>query len=60
MPVKYGQTRPKDVAYLKSKGLWISLWFVQDAVKAREYRSAGADAFVTDYVSEARKGLRQD
>jgi glycerophosphoryl diester phosphodiesterase len=58
LPVKYGQTRPKDVAFLKSKGLWISLWFVQDADKAGEYRSACADAFVTDHVSEVRKALR--
>ena len=59
MPVRNGQTRPQDVAYLKGRGLWISLWFVQDADKARQYRSAGADAFVTDYVSEARVPWRR-
>ena len=58
MPVKDCQTRPQDIAYLKGNGLWISLWFVQDADKARHYRSAGADAFVTDHVSEAWRGIR--
>ena len=58
MPVKDGQTRPQDVACLKGNGLWISLWFVQDADKARRYQSSGADAFVTDHVSEVRRGLR--
>ena len=58
MPVGKEQTRPQDVAYLKGKGLWISLWFVQTADKARQYRCSGADAFVTDHVSEVRRGLR--
>ena len=54
MPVQHLQTQPEDIAFLKSKGLWISLWFVQDSDKAARYRSSGADAFVTDHVSEAR------
>ena len=58
MPVLNGQTRPQDVAFLKGSGLWVSLWFVQNADKAMQYRSSGADAFVTDYVSEVRRGLR--
>ena len=58
MPVIRRQTRPQDIAYLKGKGLWISLWFVQDADQAMHYRSAGADAFVTDHVSEVWRGLR--
>ena len=58
MRVLYGITTPADVAYLQRQGLWVSLWFVQSAEMAAEYRDAGADAFVTDHVSEARRGLR--
>ena len=54
MPVRNLQTRPQDIAYLKGKGLWISLWFVQDAEMAARYRNSGADAFVTDHVSAVR------
>lgn len=54
MPVCKGQTHPQDVATLKKHGLWVSLWFVQDATTAAKYRDAGADAFVTDHVSEVR------
>jgi len=57
MRVLYGITTPADVAYLQRQGLWVSLWFVQSAEMAAEYRDAGADAFVTDHVSEARRGL---
>ena len=57
MRVLYGITTPADVAFLRRHGLWVSLWFVQSAETAAEYRSAGADAFVTDHVSEARRGL---
>ncbi len=46
--------RPQGIAYLKGKGLWISLWFVQDAEMAARYRNSGADAFVTDHVSAVR------
>ena len=57
MRVLYGITTPADVAFLQRQGLWVSLWFVQSAETAAEYRDAGADAFVTDHVSEARRGL---
>ena len=57
MRVLYGITTPADVAYLQRQGLWVSLWFVQSAEMAAEYRDAGADAFVTDDVSAARRGL---
>lgn len=55
--VKLDLLETKDVAYLQRQGLWVSLWFVQSAEMAAEYRDAGADAFVTDHVSEARRGL---
>ena len=58
MPVIQGQTRPKDVAYLKQNGLWVSLWFVQNEEKAQAYRDAAPNAFVTDHVTKARLGLK--
>lgn len=54
MPVLKGQTLPEDVAYLKSKGLWVSLWFVQNPVTAALYKDSGVDAFVTDRASDIR------
>ena len=54
MPVISSQTRPEDVTYLQQNGLWVSLWFVQNEQKAWKYRTAHADAFVTDHVSKAR------
>jgi glycerophosphoryl diester phosphodiesterase len=57
MRVLYSITTPADVAFLRRHGLWVSLWFVQSAETAEEYRRAGADAFVTDHVTEARRGL---
>lgn len=54
MPVANDLTLPEDVAYLKSKGLWVSLWFVQTPATARRYRTCGADAFVTDHASAVR------
>ena len=59
MPVINGQTRPEDVAYLKQNGLWVSLWFVQNEAKAEAYRDARPDAFVTDHVTKARRGLKR-
>lgn len=59
MRVLYGMTTAEDIAFLQQQGLWVSLWFVQSAETAAEYRTAGADAFVTDHVSEARRGLRR-
>ena len=58
MPVITGQTRPEDVAYLQQNGLWVSLWFVQNELKAENYRDAHPDAFVTDHVTKARRGLK--
>ena len=54
MPVISNQTRPEDVTYLQQNGLWVSLWFVQNEQNAWKYRTAHADAFVTDHVSKAR------
>ncbi len=58
MPVLAKQTRPEDVAFLKKNGLWVSLWFIQNADSAKLYGPAGADAFVTDHVSPVREALR--
>ena len=55
MPVLAGQTQPDDIVRLRREGLWISLWFVQDADKAAFYRPATPDAFVTDHVSLVRQ-----
>ena len=55
MPVGKRQTRPEDIAFLRQNGLWISLWFVQDAAAAAYYRPASPDAFVTDHVSRVRE-----
>lgn len=59
MPVLQGQTTCEDVAYLRQNGLWVSLWFVQDVKTAAAYRTAGADAFVTDRVSVVREAFMQ-
>ena len=59
MPVLAKQTRVEDVAFLKKNGLWVSLWFIQNADFAKHYRPANADAFVTDHVSPVREALRQ-
>lgn len=55
MPVCRRETRPEDIVNLRSRGLWISLWFVQDAEKAEFYAGANPDAFVTDHVSRVRR-----
>lgn len=57
MPVKKRQTNADDLAWFKSRGLWVSLWYVQDAETAVHYGKANADAFVTDNVSTVRKAL---
>ncbi len=57
MPVLRRQTSVQDVAALKKRGLWVSLWFVQDAETATCYGESNADAFVTDYVSIVRETL---
>lgn len=58
MPIANEATAPGDVGTLKKNGLWVSLWFVQNAAQACRYRSADADAFVTDHVSAARSAFR--
>jgi len=37
----------EGVRALKAGGLWVSIWFVNNAANGRYYREAGADAFVT-------------
>ena len=54
MPVAQKATKPEDVKALRANGLWVSLWFVQDAATAASYRGAEPDAFVTDHVSVVR------
>ena len=54
MPVGQFSTRPDDVKVLKRNGLWVSLWFVQNAETAAKYRGCGADAFVSDHASQVR------
>lgn len=54
MPVLGGETTPEDADFLRANGLWVSLWFVQDAAKAARYRDH-ADAFVSDH--KGRLGL---
>ncbi len=54
MPVLKRQTTPKAIRELKKRGLWVSLWFVQNREMEEHYRDAGMDAFVTDYVSSVR------
>lgn len=54
MPVSHDQTSPEAIAELKRKGVWVSLWFVQDAQTAAKYRDTACDAFVTDHVSQVR------
>ena len=51
-------TTDEDIAFLHRNGLkWVSLWFVQDADMAWDRGQSGADAFVTDHVSQVRQGL---
>ena len=57
MPTLAGETTPEDVAWLRRAGLWVSVWFVQDARTAAIYRDSGADAYVSDFISQCRKGL---
>ena len=57
MPILRRQTSVQDIAALKKRGLWVSLWFVQDAETAICYGESNADAFVTDHVSIVRETL---
>ena len=51
-------TTDEEVAFLHAHGAkWVSLYFVQNAEDARTRFKAGADAYVTDYVSKVREGL---
>lgn len=54
LPKDASRTEPDDIAYLRQKGLWVSLWFVQSRKEAEKYRPSGVDAFVTDHVSKVR------
>lgn len=53
MPGRDLMTTPEVIDRLRANGLWVSVWFVQNAKTAANYR-AHADAFVTDYVSKVR------
>ena len=55
LSAKKGATSLKNIEFLKRSGLWVSLWFIQDAAVADKYRYSGADAFVSDHVSLVRK-----
>ena len=44
--LNYGISK-EGVRALKEGGLWVSIWFVNNAANGRYYREAGADAFVT-------------
>ena len=57
MPVGKRKTSPEDVSFLKANGLWVSLWFVQNAKEAAHYLPSGPNAFVTDHVSSVRQAL---
>jgi glycerophosphoryl diester phosphodiesterase len=49
-------TTAQDVKMLHDNGIkWVSLYFVQDTDQAEKVRSWGMDAFVTDFVTKARK-----
>ena len=54
MPVLDDQTSHEAIAELKRRGVWVSLWFVQNEKKSAKYGGSGCDAFVTDYVSRVR------
>lgn len=54
MPVRDRLTTAEDVQALKERGLWVSLWFVQNMKTADEFSASGADAYVTDFVSKLR------
>ena len=55
MPVLKRQTSADDIRELKRRGLWVSLWFVQNERDEAAYRDAGMDAYVTDHVSKVRR-----
>ena len=57
MPVTVGETLPEDVSFLKDSGLWVALWYVQNAKVAERYLPLSPDAFVTDHVSAARQAV---
>ena len=57
MPVDKRKTSLEDIAFLKGKGLWVSLWYIQNEKDAAYYLPASPDAFVTDHVSAVRQAL---
>jgi len=57
MPVLGDETTLEQIDALKRRGVWVSLWFVQDARKAAKYGRSSCDAFVTDYATRVRASL---
>ena len=57
MPVGGRKTGLDDIAFLMRNGVWVALWFVQDAASAAYYSQVAPDAFVTDHVSDVRMGI---
>ena len=57
MPIAEKKTSLEDIAFLKGKGIWVALWFVQSEKDAAYYLPASPDAFVTDHVSDVRQAL---
>lgn len=57
MPVDERKTSLEDIAFLKGKGIWVSLWYIQTEKDAAYYLPASPDAFVTDHVSAVRQAL---
>ena len=54
--IPHSRTIAEDVKMLHDNGAkWVSLYFVQNTKQATAVRSWGADAFVTDHVTEVRK-----
>lgn len=57
LPVQRSETSKDAIRELKRRGIWVSLWFVQNRETAEIYRDAGMDAFVTDHMSLVRPAL---
>ena len=57
MPIEQRKTSLEDIAFLKGKGIWVALWYIQNEKDAAYYLPASPDAFVTDHVSAVRQAL---
>lgn len=57
MPIDQKKTSLEDIAFLKGKGIWVALWYIQNEKDAAYYLPASPDAFVTDHVSAVRQAL---